>query len=125
MTTEVKVNIGINGVNLETESGFGAWSKEFLGFDYDDWTVYVESINYVAHDDLTYVESINYVAHDLTLQFTDDGKILFSCDSYNCNDDDEDSEGCCEYKNFEITGYYIIQNDYFLIKFIKSQKPAE
>jgi hypothetical protein len=50
--------------------------------------------------------------------------VLFSCDNYHCNDneEDKDSEGCCEYKNLEITGYYIIQNDYFLIKFIKRQK---
>jgi hypothetical protein len=106
----VKVNIGVDGVTLEeTESGFEAWSKEQISFKYGDWIVYVESNN-----------TIDYTDFDLTLQFADNGKILFSCDSYHC--EDEDVEECCKYKNFEITDNFEIQNDYFFIKFIKSQK---
>jgi hypothetical protein len=114
MSIEFKVNIGIDGVRLETAFGLETWSKESLGFDYGNWKVYIDS------------NEIDYISYDLTLQFTDDGKILFSCDNYHCDDEDEeDIEECCEYKNLEITGSHTIQNDYFFIKFIKSQKSTK
>jgi hypothetical protein len=130
MTMEVKVNIGIDGISVETEDGFGAWSEDLLNFDYGDWRVYVEA------------NEIDYIGYRLILQFADDGKILLSCDNYFCNDNEEynnreieeieddedfeeDADGCCEYKNFEITDNYTIQNDYFFIRFVKNQKSAK
>jgi hypothetical protein len=118
MTKEVKINIGVDGVSVETEDGFGAWSKEFLSFDYGNWRVYVES---------DYLDCFGH----LVLQFTDDGKILLSCDDHYCDDEEYDDEeieeiekenadGCCKYKNFEITDNYSIEDECFTIKFVKN-----
>jgi hypothetical protein len=118
MATEIKINIGVDGVTLETGFGLGAWSKDHLSFNYGGWSVLVES------------DDIDYTDFDLTLQFTDDGRILFTCDSYHCEKEEEyngeeieeDADECCEYKNFEITGNFEMQSDYFFIKFVKVKK---
>jgi hypothetical protein len=123
MAAKLEISIRADGITIETENGFGAWSKKFLSFDYEDWRVYIEA------------NEIDHVNYRLTLQFTDDGKILLSCNNHLCNDNEEydneeydskeieeDANGCCEYKNFEITDSYTIQNDHFFIRFVKNQK---
>jgi hypothetical protein len=112
MAGEIKVNIGIDGVVVETELGFGAWSREFISFDYGNWSVYVES------------NGIDYASCDLTLQFTDDGKIIFSCSNHFYDDREneerrEDADECSKYKNFEITEKCSIKNECFFIEFVK------
>lgn len=116
MAKEVKINIGNDGVSVKAEDGFGAWSKEFLSFDYGNWRVYVES---------DYMDCFG----DFALQFTDDGKILLSgghcCDDEEYDDEEfkeieDDIDECCKYKNFEIADNYLIEDECFTIKFVKN-----
>lgn len=116
MAMEVKIRIGNDGVSVETDDGFGAWSKEFLSFDYGNWRVYVES---------DYLDCFGH----FTLRFTDNGKILLSgghcCDDEEYDDEEfedieDDIDECCKYKNFEITDNYLIEDECFTIKFVKN-----
>lgn len=124
MATEIIINIGASDIVLETEPGLGFWTKNFLNFDYGNWSVYVES------------NEADCITCDLILQFTDDGKVVFSCISYHFDEDEEcnkrsgkkikDKEDvkCHGYKNLEITDNYSIRNKCFYIEFVKGEEPV-
>ncbi|MBX0312846.1 MAG: hypothetical protein JHC31_13955 [Sulfurihydrogenibium sp.] len=118
MATKITVNIGVNDIVLETEFGLGFWARNSINFDYGNWSVYIKS------------NRAGCITCDLILQFTDDGKVIFSCNSYHFNEDEEcdkrnDKEDtkCYEYKNLEITDNYSIKNKCFYIDFVKGEEP--
>jgi hypothetical protein len=113
MATEFEIYTGVDGVVLQSKSWdanfeLEVWSRRFLTFDYGNWSVIIDS------------DDIKHTALRLNLWFTNRGSILFSCDNY-CEENREDADECCKYKDLEITDNFSIENDYFTIKLIKNQ----
>lgn len=88
----------------ESEFKLKTQRNEFLRLGYNGWGVFIES------DDIDYTDHADY---NLALQFTDNGKILFSCDNHHS----KNTNKCCKYKNFEIADIYKIQNDHLTVSF--------
>jgi hypothetical protein len=117
MAREFEIYTGVDGVVLQSKSydadfELEVWSRRFLTFDYGNWSVIMDS------------DDIEHTAFRLNLWFTNKGSVLLSCDNY-CEENGEDADECCKYKDFEITDDFSMEHDYFTLKLIKKPQTTQ
>jgi hypothetical protein len=93
----------------ETEFNLKAQRSNFFRLyrlNYNNWSIFIDS--FINSNDTDYTDNAEY---NLTMQFTDNGKILFTCDNHNENTNEYQIDNYEEIKNGPFTIAFYSDND--------------